>query len=439
MVGDRHRATRGQDRVAVLGAGIMGCSIALMLARQGHRVVLFDAAEAPFSGASRWNEGKIHLGYLYAGDPSLATARRLLPGGLAFRAIVEDLLGCRLDPAITPHDDLYLVHRDSVVGTDAMDRYFATLSDLVRAHADAGAYLVDVAGAGGSRLTTRELEAVADTGAIRAGFRVPERSVSTNWVADRYLEALRGEPAIEWRMSTRVRGVAAAGARWRIATGPRVGGAAGDDTPVQGAPIQGVPFDGASFEGASFEDAFDTVVNALWEGRLEVDASAGLPPEPGWSHRYRQSLFVRTRRDVAMPSAVVATGPFGDVKNYNGRDLYLSWYPHGLRAEGRGVIPPALDGRSEAGIAAAISDTLGALLPQARDIIAGAESVRLEGGWVFAMGQGVLSDPASGLHRRDRFGIRQAGGYFSVDTGKYSTAPSLARELADRIGRHHRA
>ena len=69
----------------------------------------------------------------------------------------------------------------------------------------------------------------------------------------------------------------------------------------------------------------------------------------------------------------------------------------------------------------------------------GAESIRLEGGWVFAMGQGALSDPGSGLHRRDRFGIRQAGRYFSVDTGKYSTAPALAREVADRIGARRRA
>ena len=27
---------------------------------------------------------------------------------------------------------------------------------------------------------------------------------------------------------------------------------------------------------------------------------------------------------------MIATGPFGDIKNYNGRDLYVSWYPAGL-------------------------------------------------------------------------------------------------------------
>ena len=56
------------QRVAVLGAGIMGSSTALYLARAGIQVDLFDAADRPFSGASRWNEGKIHLGFLYAND-----------------------------------------------------------------------------------------------------------------------------------------------------------------------------------------------------------------------------------------------------------------------------------------------------------------------------------------------------------------------------------
>ena len=102
-------------RVAVLGAGIMGVSTALLLARRGVSVVLMDAETAPLRRASRWNEGKIHLGFLYAGDPSLETARRVLPGGLAFKPMVESLTGTSLAPVITSHDDTYLVHRDSVV------------------------------------------------------------------------------------------------------------------------------------------------------------------------------------------------------------------------------------------------------------------------------------------------------------------------------------
>ena len=57
----------------------------------------------------------------------------------------------------------------------------------------------------------------------------------------------------------------------------------------------------------------------------------------------------------------------------------------------------------------------------------------LEGGWVYAAGQGALSDPASSLHRRNEFGIVRLGSYISVDTGKYSTAPWMARKIADSV------
>ena len=84
----------------------MGSATALFLSRRRVRVTLFDAADQPFAGASRWNEGKIHLGYLYTADPSLDTARRLLPGGLAFKSLTEELIGCRsmrpLGTATTP-------------------------------------------------------------------------------------------------------------------------------------------------------------------------------------------------------------------------------------------------------------------------------------------------------------------------------------------------
>src|SRR5688572_31513296 len=102
-----------KPRVAVLGAGIMGCCTALQLARGGCSTTVIDKASATMTAASRWNEGKIHLGFLYAGDPSGRTADRLIPGGLGFRAIMESLIGETLAGATTVQPDLYLVHRDS--------------------------------------------------------------------------------------------------------------------------------------------------------------------------------------------------------------------------------------------------------------------------------------------------------------------------------------
>jgi glycine/D-amino acid oxidase-like deaminating enzyme len=397
--------------VAVLGAGIMGCSAALCLARRGVRVTLMDAAPAPCLGASRWNEGKIHLGYLYAADPSLATARRVLDGGLAFKPLVERLIGQSLAAVTSPIDDLYLVHRRSVVDADAMARYYAAVSALVREHPGAAGYLGPATHASVERLSAAELAAVCDTPEIVAGFRVPERSVSTVWIADRLVAAIAAEPRIEARWGVRVTGV------------PRPD--AGADAAMHVQTSEGL------------DGPYDWVVNALWDGRLGVDAARGLPPPGTWSHRFRRSLFVRTSSVVTVPSAVIGVGPFGDVKNYNGRDLYLSWYPAGLAVEGTALAPPPvppLEEASRADLIESVLAHLGAIIPSVAALRPHLESVRVEGGWVYAAGRGALDDVRSTLHRRDRAGVFRDGRYLSIDTGKYSMAPWIADGVAADIG-----
>ena len=399
--------------VAVLGAGIMGCSIAILLARRGHRVTLFDSASAPFSGASRWNEGKIHLGFLYSADPSLNTARKVIPGGLVFRPLIERLLGCSIEPAVTREDDLFLCHRDSVVPADSMHAYMRRVTQLIREHPDAGSYLAGHVGKDVERLSPGQLDDVSGSTDILAGFRVPERSVCTNWIADRFVDAVAAEPRIEPRMRTAVSAIrpAVSGDRagpWRVVC------SAGEEGP------------------------FDWVVNALWEGRMAIDLGVGIRPATDWSNRFRLALFIRTKGPVDVPSAIVATGPFGDVKNYGGRDFYVSWYPLGLLVDSPAVSPPVPlrpAGNAADTRALAILEELVKYVPSVQRIADNVESLRLEGGWVHAAGRGLLSDPASALHRRSRFGVVRSGTYLSVDTGKYSTAPWLAHEIAGMFQR----
>jgi glycine/D-amino acid oxidase-like deaminating enzyme len=396
-------------RVAILGAGIMGTCLALLLARRGVAVTVFDKEPEPLACASRWNEGKIHLGYLYGADPSLNTARQVIPGGLAFAHLVAELIGEPVDARTTPDDDVVLIHRDSVLTTDAVAPRFDAISALIREHPNAGAYLRDAARAQARRLSNAELNAIADSDTILAGFEVPERSVDTQWLADRLAAALRAEPRIELRLSSVVassRPVTRADGRWRIGL------------------------------AAGAADEYDVVVNALWEGRLAVDVTAGLEPEAEWSHRYRLCAFVRTRLPLAVRSAVVAIGPFGDVKNYNGQDFYLSWYPAGLRLESEAIapgLPAPITQYEERALVRDVHANLARLMPPTAQVLAHAEDIKVRGGFVFAQGRGSLADARSTLHRRDRFGLRRLGNYYSVDTGKYSTAPWLARRVAEEI------
>ncbi|MEP0314863.1 FAD-dependent oxidoreductase, partial [Hyphomonas sp.] len=96
-------------RVGVLGGGLQGCCAALAIADRGVPVTIFDRNRDPVTRAGAANEGKIHLGYMHAGDPSLKTrpddddrgARlRTFPQAASRRFVagIADLRACRLCP-----------------------------------------------------------------------------------------------------------------------------------------------------------------------------------------------------------------------------------------------------------------------------------------------------------------------------------------------------
>jgi len=398
-------------RVAVLGGGILGICTALELARRGQAVVLVEGAEELMQGASRWNEGKIHLGYLYAADSALSTARRLIPGGLAFARLVERHIGRSIENFATDGDDVCLVHRRSVVDVSAFTAYATCLAQLVRelASGSSGSYLSDVSRGTVHRLSDSELADITSSDDVVAGFGVSECSVSTVPIADLLVEAVRAEPRIDVRTGTWVHSV-----RRR------------DDGRLD-----------IAARSSSGQDLgpFDVVVNALWEGRLAVDETLGILPSAPWTHRFRAALFGCDEHS-RMCSAVLCTGPFGDVKRYRDGRMYLSWYPAGLLAEGHDVEPPRADAtltqERRAQIQAGVFDALGDFFPGI-DGLRGNPSLEVQGGWVYALGQGSLASRTSTLHRRDLFATTVDRGYTSVDTAKYSIAPWLADQVASLI------
>ncbi|WP_055047484.1 FAD-dependent oxidoreductase [Devosia sp. A16] len=397
-------------RIAVLGAGVLGACVAMLLARRGHRVTVYDKEATPVTCASRWHEGRIHLGYVYGADRTLNTARLLIDGAVRFSPVMSELLSCSLEPYMTPLNDIIAVHRRSVVDAATLADTFAQIDAVVRQHPGAARYLTDVSSARTRRLSRTEMAALSSSDDIVAAFEIPERSFNTQAVADLLAAALFAQPGVELRLGTTVtaaRPLDSGGGRWQVET---AGGSA---------------------------ESFDVVVNALWEGRLAIDSTAGVALPTAWSHRYRLGLFLRTGRVLDTPSALVSVGPFGDVKNYNGRDFYLSWYPVGKLAEGDDLIlrqPPSPEGPDAARFIAAVRAAMGDLFPGVHDILDAAQTVQLRGGFVYAEETGALDDPRASIHRRDRFGIRRKGSYFSVDTGKYSTAPLLAERVVAAVG-----
>jgi glycine/D-amino acid oxidase-like deaminating enzyme len=399
-------------RVAVLGAGLQGACLAFELARGGAQVDVYDRHRVPVSGDSANNEGKIHLGYVYAADRTRRTARLMVDGALGFAPLMRRWLGPAFDEVPVSEPFTYLVHRESLLSVDDVEAHLAAchgfvVEELAGRAADYFGRDLNIAP---QRLSRAETERWYEPATTLAAFRTQEVAVDTAALARVVRAQLAVEPAIRLRLGTEVHAVSP-----------------GDDS----AAVH------AARDGHETADRYDHVVNALWAGRLAVDLTAGVAAPRPWLHRIRYNLRI-SGQFVGVPATTIVLGPFGDAVAYGSDGLYLSWYPDGRQDASAEVTPPAwpvtLDEPDSARLRTAIGAGLGrsiravAALPD--DVLAAGEVV---GGIVFAHGADDIDHPDSELHERHRIGPVSFGRYHSVDTGKLTTAPLFAHRLAGAI------
>lgn len=401
-------------RVAVLGGGFQGCCIALALAMRGIGVTIFDRGDRLMSRTAVANEGKIHLGYMYAADPSLATARTMARGALAFGPFIARALEQPLSAFVTSQPALYAVHRDSQHKAEAAIAYLMKTHELIAGQAGGppGAYF-------GQDLR-RPLE-VWSRGRIAGEFdpevatavvQTPEIAIDPIAVMAQMRARIAADPRIELRLGHEVESVTDEAGGFRVA--------------------------GRSRDGA-FAENVSQAVNALWEGRLAIDAQRGLLPKRPWLHRLKYGINIKGPGGHRNPpSCTVISGPFGEAVNYPDGTLYLTWYPHCVTAFSAAVTPPNWNTHPEATAGQAIvRDTVASM---ARFMLKlgtfSAEhlaTAQVKGGPIFAWGETDIDDPASELHRRYEIGVHSEGGYHSVDPGKLTMAPLFADHCAERV------
>lgn len=403
---------RSGKHVAVLGAGFQGSCIALELARRGHRVDLFDRCDQPLTQAGYWNEGKIHLGLVYANDPVGRTYLRMLDGAMRFETLLGRWLGGPVPSVSTPF--YYAVHRTSLLEPARIAGHFAAVEARYRTLLKEGSAGYFGAGEGpiAEKLAPTEVFKLFDTGRVQAAFRTVERAVNVRAIADRLRSAVAATDLIGFRGSTEIASVSS-----KDGAGYLVRGTAA---------------------GVAFSETYADVVNALWAGRLAIDRSNGLTAGRLFLYRTKLGIILRGRSDrAAVPSTTFVLGSYGDTVSYDDGSIYVSWYPDCLVGLSSDIESPdfvgALDAQRRRQLAlrsiAAMSDLVPALSPY-RD---GADIDQIGGGIIFAWGAADIDDPVSELHRRYDIGVHSDGRYHSIDTGKYTMAPYFAVEACDRI------
>jgi hypothetical protein len=401
-------------RIAILGAGGAGVCAALELAGRGRAVDLYDENSRPVSRASLHNEGKIHLGLVYARDRSLTTARTMILGAINFRSCLKRWIDIDAVDVTLSTPYYYGVHEDTMNSVEELKLHYDRCKSLLEdACSSTGlSYLAGERTLVAEEIPRRDMEALLASDYFLTAFRTSERSVDPRIVGDLLRAAVRATPRIRFVANGHVSSVT------RLDTGRLR-----------------VSF---RLDGEEYEEEYEHVVNSLWHGRLEIDAKLGLAPERGWIYRYKLGGWIDTPiPPESVPSVTCVLGPFGDLANFGRRGAYFSWYPEGMIGTSRELKPPewdvSLSSAQQQAVLRRSYDEWLKRCPVLRSLDYSDRVVAPAGGVIFAWGATDIHDGYSRLHTRSEIGIHSVGNYHSVNTGKYTMVPYLGYKVAERI------
>ncbi len=399
-------------RAAVLGAGLQGACVAMELAADGCQVDLYDKNENCVSKASARNEGKIHLGYVYANDRKRSTARLMIRGALTFSRLLRRWIGSDIQDVPVSSPFYYAVHKQSLLSVEEVEQHLAACSSMAQqeTRGDSADYFgMDVCQ---PPVRMRNFGGLFDSATIAAAFQTQEIAIDPEALAGKVRARIAADPNIRCILRANVLDVGM-----------------GD---AQGV----VHFDVA---GQRSQESYDYVVNTLWDGRLAIDNQVGLRPPRPWLYRMKYFLRGRTVWPAPpIPSTTIVLGPFGDTVSYASGEKYLSWYPSGMLGVSADLSPPCWpdtpDAETAARLRRAICTGLAKVIPALGGLDeVGAESLDVQGGVIFAWGSTDIDALDSSLHSRTQIGLDSLGRYHSINTGKFTMAPLFAKMTADRI------
>jgi len=386
--------------VLIVGGGISGCLVACELHDAGFDVLIVDKNEDLISESSRWNEGKIHLGYTYLGLPSLQTARLMMEGASLFVDKIEQITGCLLADSWWTRRMIYLVDSNSLVPSEDLwiraQKVTALLKDMARRKPGLRRYISTEKAL--RRISTKTVMEETRQNGFTDAWETSEKSIDPFQIACliRHAVSERGIPKVK----ARVTGFSRQDNYWCTHTNHQ-------------------------------KLTSNWVVNASWESRAWLDKQIKDDAEP-ICIRYKCALFGRGAADFAKrrPTSRIL-GPYGDITPYQNGAFYLSWYPVNLVSISETGMAPKIGIIDENKMK---HDTLEALGLNGSDLGIPIEDIGVRGGYIVAYGHGDIDTMSSALHDRSRPSVKLLHpGYISIDTGKYSLGPYMASQAVQLI------
>ncbi len=359
-------------------------------------------------GASRHNEGKLHLGYVYAADDRRETHRILSRGSLGFVDLLARLTGFPASRFVRSDAFTYIVPSDSARSVEQIHAYFEAVDDTVAAHcAETGRPALQRT----ARLGRNVIDAHYGAG-VQAAFSTPEIAVDPGQVSDIVAAAVYAHPLITFWGGHRV-----------VEVTPQAGGRHSLSLTTDAGP---------------HTLTADAVINATWEDRLRLDAQVGHVAEGTWSQRWKATVMIDVPAgSVTIPSTTGLVGSYGDFVLYGRSRIYVSWYPVCRLSMSTSAAPDTVRDLAATTDAEAIRTgtitNLSRLIPDVQTLLEHKANTSVGGGFIMAVGAQDIDDRRSGLHSRHQIGVEGEGTWVSVSTGKFCTAPMFGEAAARHL------
>lgn len=383
----------------IIGGGLHGISTALGLAARGRRSVILEAGSGPLTRASIRNEGKIHLGFVYALDETGLTTRAMVEGSLAFAPLIERWCGPVDWPGIRSDQFGYVAMTQGLAEPDQLESHYEEV--LAQMRAAAPGFGTNYLGVDTDEVAVIRHDQVFPgmaEGHSGCWFETPERAVNPLLLAGLVERAAEGEPKVSLLARHRVVGAARTGNGFRLEV----------ETPSGRQTVE-----------------TETVVNCAWEGRPTLDRMILEEPVAG-NFRVKYQVVVRGEGTGQIKAATLVQGPFGDVVPWPGGEIFINWYPVARTHFGD---QPLERLEPDSGVAARVHEAIRELFPAFGD----SRVVRYAPCYILAEGHTDINDPGSRLHSRIGAEIVGRDGWWSLRSTKLTTAPLAGERCAAAI------
>ena len=390
------------DKVGILGAGLQGCCMALLFNKLGYDVTLIDQATDIMTRASANQEGKIHMGFVYSNDTSFETGKKMMLSALHFSHCIEYLLDYKINwGELKSTKFIYLVPHDSLVSNDKLEEYFNKLQDLYIKILTDEPYLSYLGEKPEKIFHKIPVPNDVDNTFFKYCFQTEEVAISQNVLKDHIKNTLISK-GVKLNLNECILNVnRSSNIRFNVKTNKNI-------------------------------YQYEKVVNCLWENQRIIDQQLNVESKNENNLRLKFGIISKHIDELkTMPSMTIVNGPYGDYVNFQchkDKKMYFSWYP--ISMYGMVVnqdVPNEWTMICKGDINNDLLEyQLKTQLNKFQQLFSRQfkfDSPKLIAGIIVATGKEDINYLESKLHQRNDNPIFYQDGYYSISTGKFTSAP----------------